>query len=92
MCVTCLIFSLYLGYYLEVLVAVGLFCKEPLKATLRGVTSNSIDPSVDHIKVSAIPVLKRFIIDDEGLELKISKRGKSSIIIINVFDFTKFFT
>lgn len=68
---------LLLGYYLEVLVALGFFCKVPLKATLHGVTCNSIDPSVDHIKTSIIPVLKRFIIDDEGIELKIVRRGKN---------------
>ncbi|KAK9709162.1 RNA 3prime-terminal phosphate cyclase [Popillia japonica] len=64
-----------IGYYLEVLVALGIFCKIPLKATLRGVTNNLIDPSVDHIKTSIIPVLKRFLIDDEGIDLKVTKRG-----------------
>ncbi|KAI4470611.1 rna 3' terminal phosphate cyclase [Holotrichia oblita] len=64
-----------IGYYLEVLVALGIFCKIPLKATLRGVSNNLIDPSVDHIKTSIIPVLKRFLIDDEGIDLKVTKRG-----------------
>lgn len=63
------------GYYLEALVMLGLFCKSPLNVTLKGVTSNNLDPSVDHIKVSMMSVLKKFILDDEGLELSITKRG-----------------
>lgn len=64
------------GYCLEALVVLGLFCKSPLNVTLKGVTSNNLDPSVDHIKSSMLPVIKRFILDDEGLDLTISKRGK----------------
>ncbi|CAH2002612.1 unnamed protein product [Acanthoscelides obtectus] len=64
-----------IGYYLEVLCMLGFFCKEPLHATLRGVTSNNIDPSVDLIKTSMFETMKKFILDDEGLKLKISKRG-----------------
>lgn len=53
----------------------GLFCKEPLNVKLGGVTSNDIDPSVDFVKTSMLQTLQKFILDDEGLELKISKRG-----------------
>lgn len=53
----------------------GLFCKNPLNAVLRGVTCTNIDPSVDHVKASMIPVLKKFVLDDEDLDLKITKRG-----------------
>lgn len=63
------------GYYLEALLYIGLFCKTPLNVTLKGITSNLVDPSVDHIKAAFLPVLKRFILDDEGLSLKIAKRG-----------------
>ncbi|KAJ3662719.1 hypothetical protein Zmor_007052 [Zophobas morio] len=63
------------GYYLEALVMVGLFCKQPLNATLRGVTNNNIDPSADLIKTSMIRAVKNFILDDEGLEIKVTKRG-----------------
>lgn len=65
-----------IGYCLEALVVFGLFCKSPLNATLKGVTSNNLDPSVDHIKSSMLPVIKKFILDDEGLDLTITKRGK----------------
>lgn len=64
-----------IGYYLDVLVALGPFCKKPLDVTLTGVTNSKESPSVDHIKASALPALKRFLVVDEGLELKVLKRG-----------------
>ncbi|KXJ69402.1 hypothetical protein RP20_CCG027265 [Aedes albopictus] len=64
-----------IGYYLDVLVALGPFCKLPLDVTLTGVTNSAESPSVDHIKASAFAVLKRFLLVDEGLELTIRKRG-----------------
>ncbi|CAC5423731.1 RCL1 [Mytilus coruscus] len=42
---------------------------------LEGVTNDQTDPSVDLIKLSTLPVLKRFLGTDEFLELKIVKRG-----------------
>lgn len=67
------------GYYMEPLLALGPFCKAPLHVTLTGVTNNQADPSVDLIRASALPVLKRFLLDDEGLEIKISKRGAAPL-------------
>ncbi|XP_053684175.1 probable RNA 3'-terminal phosphate cyclase-like protein [Sabethes cyaneus] len=64
-----------IGYYLDVLVALGPFCKLPLDVTLTGVTNSVESPSVDHIKASAFATLKRFLIDDEGLSLVVRKRG-----------------
>ncbi len=64
-----------IGYYLEPLLTLAPFCKHPLKVTLRGVTNNDVDPSPDLLKQSALPVLLKFILDDEGLELKVDKRG-----------------
>ncbi|CAL1530335.1 unnamed protein product [Lymnaea stagnalis] len=64
-----------IGYYLEMLMCLAPFTKEPLKAVLKGVTCDKDDPSVDLLKLSVFPVLKRFIGTDEGLELKINKRG-----------------
>lgn len=54
----------------------GVFCKVPLNVTLRGVTNNNIDPSVDHISDAFLPVLKKFILEDEDLQIKILKRGE----------------
>jgi len=63
------------GYYLELLMCLGAFCKHPLNVTLRGVTNNSFDPSPDLLKQSAMSVLKRFFLVDDGLELKVQRRG-----------------
>ena len=35
-----------IGYYLEMLVCLAPFCKQPMKAILRGITSDQTDPSV----------------------------------------------
>jgi len=64
-----------IGYYLEPLIAIAPFCKNPLNVTLRGITNNNIDPSPDLLKQSALPVLLKFILVDEGLEIKVEKRG-----------------
>jgi RNA 3'-terminal phosphate cyclase-like protein len=64
-----------IGYYLDTLVALGPFCKHPLNVSLTGVTNSCDSPSVDFIKASAFSALKRFLIVDEGLELKVNKRG-----------------
>lgn len=64
-----------LGYYLETLIALGPFCKEPINVTLRGITQSSNDVSVDKVKAAAFPILLKFILVDDGLSLKINKRG-----------------
>eukprot|EP00088_Acartia_fossae_P070963 TRINITY_DN9629_c0_g1_i2.p1 TRINITY_DN9629_c0_g1~~TRINITY_DN9629_c0_g1_i2.p1 ORF type:complete len:392 (+),score=43.47 TRINITY_DN9629_c0_g1_i2:2-1177(+) len=64
-----------IGYFLEVLLALAPFGKNPLHATLTGVTNNQIDPSVDLIKASLLPVVKKFVLDDNDLDIKINKRG-----------------
>ncbi|XP_046842177.1 RNA 3'-terminal phosphate cyclase-like protein [Xenia sp. Carnegie-2017] len=64
-----------IGYFLESVVCLAPFCKRPLQLTLRGVTNDGEDPSVDIIKTVTIPLMKRFLLDDEGLDLKIVKRG-----------------
>ena len=64
-----------IGYYLEPLLQVAPFCKNPLNVVLRGITNNDIDPSPDLLKQSALPVLLKFILVDEGLDIKVEKRG-----------------
>ncbi|XP_014234900.1 RNA 3'-terminal phosphate cyclase-like protein [Trichogramma pretiosum] len=64
-----------IGYILEAAMELAPFCKTPLELTLGGVTSNEIDPSVDRIKDSGIPVLKRFMTGDYEVILTINKRG-----------------
>nr|XP_033781473.1 RNA 3'-terminal phosphate cyclase-like protein isoform X1 [Geotrypetes seraphini] len=64
-----------IGYYLESLLCLAPFMKHPLKIVLRGVTNDQTDPSVDTLKATAIPLLKKFGIDGEHFDLKIIRRG-----------------
>jgi len=64
-----------IGYYLEALICLAPFCKQPMHAMLNGVTNDQIDPSVDMIKHGTLPVLRKFLGVDEGLEFKIVRRG-----------------
>jgi len=63
------------GYWLEPILALAPFCKNPLHLILTGVTNNQVDPSPDFIKASCLPVLRKFLLDDTGLELTVTKRG-----------------
>ncbi|KAJ8339009.1 hypothetical protein SKAU_G00357950 [Synaphobranchus kaupii] len=63
------------GYCLEALLMLAPFMKNSLRAVLKGVTNDQMDPSVDTLKASAIPLMKKFGLDGEGLELKVVKRG-----------------
>ncbi|XP_034047774.1 RNA 3'-terminal phosphate cyclase-like protein [Thalassophryne amazonica] len=64
-----------IGYYLEALLMLAPFMKTPLKATLRGVTNDPTDPTVDLLKATAIPLMKKFGIEGDGFDLKVVKRG-----------------
>ncbi|GAB6026640.1 rRNA-processing endoribonuclease [Chamberlinius hualienensis] len=64
-----------IGYYLEAIIYLAPFCKFPIKAILKGVTNDNIDISVDSIKHGTLPVLKKFLGVDEGLEMKVIRRG-----------------
>ncbi|KAL2458533.1 putative RNA 3'-terminal phosphate cyclase-like protein [Abeliophyllum distichum] len=64
-----------IGYFLEPLIVLGLFGKKPLTIRLNGITNDSKDPSVDTFKSATSPMLKRFGVPPEGLELKIESRG-----------------
>ncbi|RLN50186.1 hypothetical protein BBJ29_000479 [Phytophthora kernoviae] len=62
------------GWFLEVLAALGPFAKLPLHATLNGVTNDHVDLSVDSFKATTLPLLRHFGID-EGLDFVVKKRG-----------------
>lgn len=64
-----------LGYYLEGVVPMAPFCKKMLTLTLKGVTNDKRDISVDSIKFVTLALMKRFGVLGEGLDLKINKRG-----------------
>eukprot|EP01119_Soliformovum_irregulare_P015039 TRINITY_DN4185_c0_g1_i1.p1 TRINITY_DN4185_c0_g1~~TRINITY_DN4185_c0_g1_i1.p1 ORF type:complete len:377 (-),score=38.10 TRINITY_DN4185_c0_g1_i1:545-1675(-) len=63
-----------IGYYLEPLIWVAPFCKNPLSITLTGVTNNEQDTSVDLLRTVTLPLLRHFGLL-EGIQLKIEKRG-----------------
>lgn len=64
-----------IGYFLEPLILLGLFGKQPLSIRLKGITNDSKDPSVDTFRTTTLHMLKRFGVPFEGLELKIESRG-----------------
>lgn len=59
------------GWYLEPLLALAPFGKKDLVLTLRGVTTNGIDASVDTVRTSGLPHLAMFL-DRDGVELRVS--------------------
>ncbi|PKI35416.1 probable RNA 3'-terminal phosphate cyclase-like protein [Punica granatum] len=64
-----------IGYFLEPLIVLALFAKKPLSIRLKGITNDPKDPSVDTFRSATLPMLKRFGIPTEGLDLKIENRG-----------------
>ncbi|KAI0807602.1 18S rRNA biogenesis protein [Fomes fomentarius] len=62
------------GYYLEPVIMLAPFAKKPLQLTLRGITTDDNDLSVDVIRTVTLPHLQLFGVS-EGLELRIKKRG-----------------
>ncbi|KAG9025670.1 hypothetical protein FRB95_009915 [Tulasnella sp. JGI-2019a] len=66
------------GYFLEPLLMLAPFAKKPLHLTLRGITTDDKDLSVDLIRTVTLPHLQLFGIS-EGLELKIKKRGAAPL-------------
>ncbi|GAA6007932.1 rRNA-processing endoribonuclease [Rhodotorula paludigena] len=63
-----------LGWFLEPLLALAPFGKKDLSLTLRGLTTDGRDASVDTIRTSGLPHLAMFL-EQEGVELRITKRG-----------------
>ncbi|KAI0726650.1 18S rRNA biogenesis protein [Fomitopsis betulina] len=63
-----------IGYFLEPVIMLAPFSKKPLQLTLRGITSDDRDLSVDLIRTVTLPQLQLFGVSD-GLELRIKKRG-----------------
>ncbi|OQS00483.1 RNA 3'-terminal phosphate cyclase [Thraustotheca clavata] len=63
-----------IGWFLEPLVCLAPFAKKPLVATLRGITNDDVDVSVDTFKAITLPLIKHFGLD-EGLDFKVKKRG-----------------
>lgn len=64
-----------IGYYLELLIPLALFSKEATEARLFGITNAKDAVSVDYVKRNTMAWLKEVYKIDEGLDLKIIKRG-----------------
>ncbi|KZT26405.1 18S rRNA biogenesis protein [Neolentinus lepideus HHB14362 ss-1] len=63
-----------IGYFLEAVIMLAPFAKSPFQLTLRGITTDDRDLSVDLIRTVTLPHLQLFGVSD-GLELRIKKRG-----------------
>ncbi|KAG2020137.1 RNA-3'-phosphate cyclase [Coprinopsis cinerea AmutBmut pab1-1] len=63
-----------IGYFLEPIIMLAPFAKRPFQLTLRGITTDEHDLSVDLLRTVTLPHLQFFGISD-GLELRIKKRG-----------------
>jgi RNA 3'-terminal phosphate cyclase-like protein len=64
-----------LGYFLEPLVLMSLFARNPLTITLKGITNHHLDPSVDTFRSVTLPLLRRLLGLTDGLDLRIVSRG-----------------
>ncbi|GAA95220.1 uncharacterized protein L969DRAFT_45658 [Mixia osmundae IAM 14324] len=64
-----------IGWFLEPLIVLGPFCKEPLNLHMHGMTTDGRDSSVDVLRVSTLPHLSMFLESADGLEVRIIKRG-----------------
>ncbi|KAK2466770.1 hypothetical protein APHAL10511_001028 [Amanita phalloides] len=62
------------GYILEPIIMLAPLAKRPVQLTVRGITTDDNDLSVDLIRTVTLPLLQLFGIS-EGLELRIKKRG-----------------
>lgn len=66
-----------IGYFVEVLMYLAPFCKEPMRCILKGITNDNLDPCVESINSSCRPIFKKFLncIDDSEIVLKVLSRG-----------------
>lgn len=64
-----------ISYFLELLIYLAPFVKKPMNLKLKGCTNSQKEPAVDAMKAAFLPVFKKFVLDSEGLDVKIIKRG-----------------
>lgn len=62
-----------IGWFLEGILPLAVFGKEPLALSLTGLTNDTLDVSVDNFKGAILPLLSYF--GAEGADLKVKKRG-----------------
>ncbi|GAM27009.1 hypothetical protein SAMD00019534_101840 [Acytostelium subglobosum LB1] len=63
-----------IGYYVEALICIAPFAKTPMDINFNGITNNDIDMTIDTIRTTTLPIVRKFGIE-EGLSIKILKRG-----------------
>ena len=63
-----------IGWFLESLLMLAPFGKQPLSIRLKGITNEETSLCVDYLRTVTLPLLKHFGIS-EGLELRVLKRG-----------------
>jgi len=86
-----------IGYYLEMLLFLAPFCKKPLRVTLTGVTNCKSDLSPDFLKSVWLPVLRKFMLDSEDLDIKVFVHYKQLPLAFFIFlpsiwsEYAKFF-
>ena len=68
-----------LGYYIVPLLLILPFGKTPTNITLKGITNGNDDLSVDVIRTTTIPLMYKFGIEEDMLNLKILKRGPAPL-------------
>lgn len=64
-----------IGYYVEGILPMVAFGKKPVRLVLTGITNCDSDPSVDVLNAVTLPLMKRFLGMDDGLVLKVKRRG-----------------
>jgi RNA 3'-terminal phosphate cyclase-like protein len=62
-----------IGWFLEALLLLAPFSKKPFNVTLRGVTNDDVDVTVDTIKADFLPALAQFGV--EGADVVVVRRG-----------------
>lgn len=61
-------------YFLEVMIMLMPFCRDPTTLILKGITNSNSDVSIDTFRTTTLPLMRHFGVL-EGLSLKITKRG-----------------
>lgn len=62
-----------IGWYIEGILPLAIFCKESVTLSLQGVTNDQTDMSVDVLKAVTLPILKNFGV--EGVQFEVTSRG-----------------
>jgi RNA 3'-terminal phosphate cyclase-like protein len=62
-----------IGWFIEGIIPLAMFCKTPLQLTLTGITNDALDISVDILRSVTLPLLQNFGI--QGTSLVVKRRG-----------------